>query len=365
MAWDYRISKQKLLSEAVEKALKKYLMDVVRKEEVERLIELFNDTQPVKGDKFLIQYSSALLPIEIVKEYPLRNRIRDKAAIVEYLRGKSVSVGALDSSFYSPGPHLQVPITVISVGYWFHNYGAEESSAGCSIDAESIVENRVRLQLKVKNVEKEAVNELIDKLRGSIKVLLFDESFNLSYTLSWSKDARKEFILKVKAIIDTCVKNNVIPVGVFYTTAKDISRGISTIHLINQRNSLEISDRVLMNIFLTKEGSRSPLFLIHSEAIRKHYKLVGFYLKLGERNIVRVEFPEIFKEFTDDIQEIIYFQALLGNGYPLGLQRAHEMAIITREERVLIEDVIARFLNRPVIDYILSKKASSKRWPIA
>ncbi|MHA1617379.1 MAG: DNA double-strand break repair nuclease NurA [Candidatus Njordarchaeales archaeon] len=365
MAWDYKIDKVNEISSAIKKALKEY-MENTKVGEVERIINLFEKvTIPVR--KGVVSSSSALFPLEVPREYPLIKPFKDIPEAVEYLRKSNVSIGAIDSSFFNPGPHVLVPITVISVGFWYHNYVSGKNGFGIKADAEPIVENRIKLQLRTRDLEKEVVEAVIGRLDGDVKVLLLDESLNMSYTLAWASSMRKEMVMKTNAIIRTCIEEDVIPVGIFYTNARDITKGLAEINNIPHDVLPPVSDRTLMNIYLKNRGSRSPVFEVFSRAIAdyKELELVSFYLKIGDRNVVRVEFPEEYKDLASDIQAIIYAQAVLGGGYPLALQRAHEAAVISKDERVVIEDLIANFLKRPSVEYILSKKASSKRWPLA
>ena len=213
--------------------------------------------------------------------------------------------------------------------------------------------------------EEEAIRMITDKLSGENRFVLFDESFNLTYTLSWAVEKRKSMAKKVKNNITICVDKGVIPVAIFHTRSHDLIRGIAFLANKDVKDMPNVSDAMFMRMYLKNLGSRSPLFMIYSKPVRDvNLDLVGFYLKVDTYNVVRVEFPVSFKDRVDMIHSVVFSQAVLGNGFPLAMQRAHDMAVITWDERKIIEEAIAELLRRPSIEYVLSKKELSKRWPI-
>jgi len=206
---------------------------------------------------------------------------------------------------------------------------------------------------------------LMEKLSDYRKFLLLDESLSLTYTLSWTAEAREQMAFKIKKIIEETLKHNIIPIGVYYTRVADIVRGMVTIAGKKLENIPIIPDRTILNAVLDVY-SRSPLFSVYSKALQKvGLEILCFYVKLGERNVIRVEFPAEAKKAVGNIHLLIILQSILGNGYPLAMQRAHEMAVLGANERRVIEEEICRKLGIPAIEYILSRKAVSKRWPIA
>ena len=355
-----------LLIMKIKKALDEYSRENY-KEKIEKLEKIFESLNPVTQINFSnIDIGSALFPCETVKRYPVPSRITSISDIVNYFSKENIAIGALDSSFYNAGPHIMVPLTVVSVGCWCYNYSSEVCKSIFIADAKVETYDQAKLQFYVKEIEMKAVRECLTKiLDGKHKFILFDESFSLAYTLSWAKTIREEYARKVKEIIDFCISNDIIPVGLFYTRAMDIIRGIK-LEAKEDSDIFPISDRRFMNYYLENAGDRSPTFIVYSKAIYDiglHVR--AFYLKLSENNVIRVEFPECYINKKDLIHLVVYGQAILGGGYPFALQRVHEIAALKKEDRKIIEDTIAEYLKKPNIEYILSRKVFSKRWPFA
>ena len=61
----------------------------------------------------------------------------------------------------------------------------------------------------------------------------------------------------------------------------------------------------------------------------------------------------------ETLHKTVLLQAILGGGYPYVLIRAHEMAVLSYEDRADIEASIAKILNIP-IEYVYSRKQVSK-----
>lgn len=364
MSWKSNIVKINSIIEATERVLQEYLK-MPPEDTLNELVREF-ESSLISPSQELVPYTSALFLRENPKEYPLKHKIYDARTAAAFLINNDVSIGGFDASYFSPGPHIAVPIVLINVGYWFQNYGQNSGGDGCKSEGFLSIPNRIELQFLVKEVERKVIKELANNLDGALKVVFFDESFNITHTMSWSNDARRRMAKEVQESINLCIKNNIIPVAIFFTRANDLTRGISIVMSKSIEMLPRIPDNKFFQHYLRNIGSRSPLFTVYSKPLSKtKLKLVCFYLKIGERDVIRVEFPERYADLADVIQSIVFSQALLGNGYPLALQRAHEIAVIRKEERMIIENTILRILRKPNIEYILSKKSASKRWPIA
>lgn len=365
--WNYGGSKILKIIRAIDNGFNKVLASY-RGNILDVLVTIYNELKAVTSIP-ACRFGSALFPLEQVKEYKPSifspNTAPLKPDILAFLRDHKFAVGALDSSTYNPGPHIAVNIGVVNVGYWYMNYSLNNGGSDNYAELISNISSGVDEELTVKDVEFKVVKILVEKLEDSKKFLLLDESLSLTYTLSWTSEAREQMALKIKGVIDESLKHNVIPVGVYYTRAADILRGIVAITDRELKDIPLIPDRALLNHVLSV-NSRSPIFLVHSKALQNiGLKILCFYVKLGERNIVRVEFPMEAKETVNDIYSLILAQSMLGNGYPLAMQRAHEMAVLRINERRIIEEEICRKLGMPAVEYLLSRKAVSKRWPVA
>lgn len=362
MMWVSTNNKVLKLLEVLQGVLKNYL-DSLKKESVVELFSLFESIK-YEGELINDRYGSMMIPIEEPREYPPKH-VYDAISAIDYLVKERVSVGAFDSSYFSSEPHLLVPIHIISVGYWYYNYGKGRGGNGVKVSGTFFLGDGIDLELMVKSVEEDAIRGIIGELVEENRFMLFDEAFNLTYTLSWAVEKRRNMAKKVKSNLTICVNEGVIPVAVFHTRSQDLMRGIAVLANRDIKDLPNTSDAMFMRMYLKNVGSRSPLFMIYSKPVRDvNLDLVGFYLKVDTYNVVRVEFPVSFKDRVDMIHSVVFSQAVLGNGFPLAMQRAHDMAVITWDERKIIEEAIAELLRRPSIEYVLSKKELSKRWPI-
>ena len=365
--WNYGTNKILKIIRVIDSELDKVIA-LHRGECLIELIKAYNELKAVTSIP-ACQFGSAIFPLEQVKEYKLSilnfNDRLSKSDAAKFLKEEEVAVGALDSSTYNPGPHVTINISIVNVGYWYMNYHMETGGSDNYAKLIPSIGGRVDEELAVKDIELEVINMLIEKLSDRRKFLLLDESLSLIYTLSWTAEAREQMAFKTKKIIDETLKHDIIPIGVYYTRVADIVRGMVTIAGEKLENIPIIPDRTILNAVLDIY-SRSPLFSVYSKALQKvGLEILCFYVKLGERNVIRVEFPAEAKKAVDNIHLLIILQSILGNGYPLAMQRAHEMAVLGANERRVIEEEVCRKLGIPAIEYILSKKAVSKRWPIA
>ena len=367
--WNHGQDKILRIIQAIEQGFNK-IIEAHRKDQLIDLIKLYNETfKPVKKIP-PCQFSSAIFPLEPVKDYkPSDLRLSDlhmeSGGLREFLNNQKIAVGTLDSSTYNSGPHITVNITVVNVGYWYMNYETNNGGDGNYAEVILNVSGGIDEQICIKDIEFKVLDDiLIEKLNGDKKFLLLDESLSLIYTLSWTMEARKLMAQKIGDIIENALKSDIIPVGVYYTRTADIVRGMLTAIGKSLEELPIIPDRTLLNHVLSK-GSRSPLFIVHSKPLQEiGLEILCFYVKLGERNIIRVEFPREAMNTANDIHNVVLLQSILGGGYPLAMQRAHEMAVLRADERRIIEEEICRRLNIPTVDYLLSKKVISKRWPI-
>ena len=362
MAWRFGDSKILKIAAALDEGLSD-IMKTLREDLIGRISSEFLRLEPVSVIPEC-PYGSALFPCEPIGEYRLSVPISDLSPESEVpgriLMERGFSVGAIDSGIFSLGPHMLVDLTVVNVGIWVHNYG--DGSGICDNVARviSYVGGSRNIQVLVKDFEIEILEEFLTEMNGSLRFLLLDESLSLAYTLAWSAEDREEMVERVLRMIDLALRHNVVPIGVFYTRAMDISRGIAT---MTGSEVPEASDRALMNTLISA-GSRSPLFLVHSKAIRGKIDILAFYLKVGDKNVLRVEFPQSARNLTDEIYLVVLLQSILGGGYPLALQRAHSLAVIGRDEREFIINEVCRRLGLPELAYVFSKKYTSKRWPV-
>jgi hypothetical protein len=128
-----------------------------------------------------------------------------------------------------------------------------------------------------------------------------------------------------------------------------------------------VPDRLLLDrIAGLGDGERTTTYESQSR-ILEHYgaehRINFFYMNTGQE-IGRVEIPAWVTRdpgLLDLIHAIIYDQCRLGRGYPVALQEAHEMAVLSMTDRRLVEAFIERELAEHGIVRLRTGKDGSKR----
>jgi hypothetical protein len=133
----------------------------------------------------------------------------------------------------------------------------------------------------------------------------------------------------------------------------------------------QVTDRYLFgDIEQLGDGERSAIFSSTSKVLDRYAELGGgdlkidyFYLNAGYE-IGRVELPRWVSrrpELVELVHWVVYDQCRLGRGYPVALQEAHEQAVLSTADRLLMEIAIERELARHDIVLTHSGKDGSKR----
>lgn len=364
MSWSDSSLKLLNILEAITKELDVNVY-YVREDKVIEVLDAFSVMKPVSVLPQL-NISSGLFPVEAVKSYKIDVSeevfVVGSGQLVDMLAERGYSVLSFDSSSFSSGPHLYVDLLIINVGYWYYNYANHIGGSNNKARIFGRIPEGVRIRIKIKEFELEVISEILSMLGGRKKFLFMDESLNALYTLSWAIREREKMIDLIKQILEVAKGNGYVPLGIFYTSATDIIKTLSALDMVHV--DVEIRDRVIMDRFL-EPLSRSPVFRVYSRALENSgLNIDAVYIKPNEGNIIRVEFPSEFRSNINDIHLVVLAQSVLGGGYPYALQKAHEMAVITSNEREIILSEICRRLSIPEPQYIYSKKQYYKRWPI-
>ena len=312
------------------------------------------------------KHTSMLIPIEKLQSIPCKSfgTEMDITQAINFLKNNDVSILAFDGSTHNLGRHFSINLFVVNVGYWYQNYasGGQDSGNDSHVIVEPLTEKGRRI--KSKEFEYLVAEEASRNLDGNKKVVLYDESFNMNFTLTWDVESRHKYTKLFEGHINKMLAKGMIPVGVFYTGARDIYRAYDSLKNKEKLIEEEIPDKVIMNKYLM-DGHRSNLFNVKSDALQSvNVELRSFFIKYGEKNVLRVEFPAQVEEHTDLIHCTVLSQLILGGGYPISLQRAHEWAVLTSQDRELIEREAARLLGIPYVEMAYSKKLYSKRRPL-
>ncbi len=128
-------------------------------------------------------------------------------------------------------------------------------------------------------------------------------------------------------------------------------------------------DRALFQ-HLLPPGHRSSIF-VQSAKLNRDFRKAGheihfFYLNTGEGNsIARIEIPQWVAHSPDLLTCVhsgILEQCRTTAGFPYALIRAHELAVVTHEDRKSLEAMIQRSLLYQGVSTRHSQKAESKLW---
>lgn len=133
----------------------------------------------------------------------------------------------------------------------------------------------------------------------------------------------------------------------------------------------EVTDRFFFeSIEPLEPGERSAIFQSTSQILDRYcadgstdFRIDYFYLNVG-LEIGRVEIPHWVSkqpELVDFVHWAVYDQCERGRGYPVALQEAHELAVLSTADRLLMEIAIERELARHGIVLTYTGKDGSKR----
>ena len=362
--WRENTDKIVKIINAVRKAARE-IPNVYPPSKVNDLMSIWYSSKPSTEKLTSDKYSTYIYHVEEIKGYAIYKSMPSINEALTELENMNYSVASIDSSSHGTGGHGFIPFIIHNVGVWLRNYGSgsgyEDNFVFTSI-TEGLGEVTERIWMK-KN-EFKVIKEISKDLKGDVNFMMLDESFNIGFTMTWSSEERTKYSEVLAEYTDYLMDNNVIPLGVFYTRAVDIIRGLIVKGIINEEEFQMIQDKVLLNRLLNV-GERSPIFSIYSKPhTTTNLELCCIYVKLGEYNVLRVEFPRAALKMVDHIHRVILLEGVVGEGYPYPLQASHENAVLSREIREAITEVFSEELGM-IDESYLSKKEVSKRWPLA
>lgn len=307
----------------------------------------------------------------------------------DVLKGKLV-IG-VDTSEITPTPHISPLFLLVNIGYQAIFYGEKILHLHGSTPYFYALKEIMRdvnwgqfraipaWLLEVKRLEDEC--RVVEGLLGSfpnvdVSFVFFDESFSVNYLTARSRDFRRRVVESLVGMHNRLRELNVIPIGIFYTRSRAftfmIIRAVlceseSCSDCIDRGDNLRcrelsvIRDSILFDRALNT-GWRSPLFEVKNRVTEENpdLKVLGFYVKIGSGNVLRVEFPDWCCDYVDEIHSLVLAQAIIGKGYPYVLERAHEEAYISSRERAWFLSYMDKLL-RASGNYGLSFSGKFKR----
>jgi len=332
---------------------------------IEKYLEIYRD---FKCKEYEYPF---LKPIKDVGRY-LFKEYTDNITDLSNLLNDYIIAG-YDSSHHNPRGHFIIDFILINLGYYYQKIGSSEGGSGYHPFIVLIGPKDIDADITVKDIENKFVSKYIIHLKerfGSKKIyMLLDESLNYSYTYAWSGKKRNKYMKHCKDFINLLLNENIIPVATFYTRARDILSGIAC----NEGEKLDkyppIQDKHIFNKYLDR-GMRSQVFIVESKILNKfNIDIATFYIKIGEGNVIRIEFPyklieKYGFEIVDDIHRLVYYDSIRNMGYSYVLARSHEAAVLRYIDREDIEYIFSEIFKIP-LKYVYSAKESFKRRPIA
>lgn len=302
---------------------------------------------------------------------------------------KNTLIIGVDTSEIKPTPHVSPLFLLVNIGYQAIFFGDELTHSHGSMPyfyaSKEILTDIGRYRyvpswlLEVKRLEDECrvVQELLKSLpQRDFSYVFFDESFSVNYLTARSKEFRSKVVEALVKMHENLRRLNAVPIGIFYTRSRAFTFTIIKSILCASKNCLDcikrssdlrcrelstMRDSVLFDKALDT-GWRSPLFDVKNKVIEdfSDLKVLGFYVKIGSGNMLRVEFPDWCRDHVDGIHKVVLAQSIVGRGYPYILERAHEEAYISPRERAWLLSYIDRLL-RASSDHGLTLSGKLKR----
>ncbi len=242
--------------------------------------------------------------------------------------------------------HINPYFVLINVGYFFYDYAKNEyyeesiPSIYTKNEIEEILEEgEISWLLHYLRLIKELeVIREINKKIGLENVFVFlDESFSSGFLSGLSDKLLEKIMNKLKENLDEMIRYKAVPLAVFYSRSRSFVNSLG-----KEFEKIKVSNSEFFNEILNN-GQRSPVFkLINKPTSILGNKILAFYLKVSEGNVLRVEFHEDLYDKIEEIHRIVLMQSIIGNGYPYCMERAHEQAIITEKDR----DFVLNMLNQ-------------------
>jgi hypothetical protein len=129
-----------------------------------------------------------------------------------------------------------------------------------------------------------------------------------------------------------------------------------------------LTDRALYSRRL-RPGERSARFE-HASPVNEQFRQAGhavefFYLCCGQDQIARVEIPSWVGADPGLLATVhagVIGQCRASQGFPYALVRAHELAVVTLQDRQALEEMVAETLLRHGLPAATSQKALTKQW---
>lgn len=340
----------------------------------------------------LLGGAAGAIPVEAFQEaVPLRGPFTDAARMKEWaadaLTGRVV-VGVDGSQVYTSSD-FNMPVALVQAGAFWIQYSQEGSSYGSDrlfrvyVGAEALEGrggdeplHQMSVDERRMALEMELASRVIGGWAGkeAAVYLMLDTPLLLRY-IGWAgPEVKRAMCGTMTRLLDVCEGHRVPLVGYTdYSLARDLTSTLESF-LVQEESASRVSDAAVVGPLLEDFGfgARTPMFQVRHPLLEEFYgrhrgEIGFFYQKLHSDLPVRVEFPLWVHRAgrVDELAEAVAAQAVLGEGYPYVLLRAHETAVLDSGDRGRFYDVVARFLSHECgVPFRETAKAKRKRLSI-
>lgn len=302
----------------------------------------------------------------------------------DVLSGKVVI--AVDGSQILTKGEFNIPFGFVQAGAFWIEYTPEKSLYGKDFRSALIIggtEEREQSEplhemgVDIKRLAKEIdlALETIEKFRkkGAKAYLLLDGSIILRFLDRATDDVKKAMCGNLVRLLHIC-EEKAIPVAgyVDYSFAKDITATLEK--AIKKSFDIKVSDIAVVGPTLGDGGfgARTSVFRLKHDFTSRYYgeyanDICFFYQKLHSGPPVRIEFPKWIcnADGVQDLAKVVAAQAIIGDGYPYVLLRAHETALLASANRDRFNTIVTWFLSEECnIPVWATVKAKMKRLSI-
>ncbi len=300
---------------------------------------------------------------------------------------------AADGSQIFPDPHAIALYYLINVGSIIYEHGSGQAPDCYSLpvlhyreqdlypdDGDLIRAGRIENYRDLAEIERLA---LLTEGRGDVLTVTLTDGPLLLYSrvgTNVERDVFEQNLLLYLGHLTSLQQHGVIAAGyvdrprspwvvsLLDLDAHDLSEPLPP--RLERRDFKGLDDEALFQGLL-KPGERSALFAVESAVNRRYeehgHRIYFFYLNVStsaQPKIARVEVPEwVVKRpgALDNLHALLCHQCRIMDGYPYVLARAHELAVVTPEDKRQLEDMVIGALLHCGLSPEMSNKARTKQ----
>jgi hypothetical protein len=275
---------------------------------------------------------------------------------------------AVDGSQILTTGEFTIPLGFVQAGAFWTEYTPEKGLYGKDFrsdifvgstateereQSEPLHEMGVNMRRLAKEID--LALETIEKFRkrGVKAYLLLDGSIIFRFLNHASEEVKQAMCGDLVRLLHAC-EEKAIPVAgyVDHSFAKDITATLEK--LLKKSYDIKVSDIAVVGPALGEVGfgARTSVFRLKHDFLSRYYSeyandMCFFYQKLHSGPPVRIEFPKWIcdAEAVQDLARVVAAQAIIGDGYPYVLLRAHETAFLESANRDRFNTIVTWFLS--------------------